>query len=385
MNGSKTDPPKTAPSQVSPQVYLLYGDDTVGKDTARARALRAIHGTHPGAIVEHFDDALQPFTEYIDKMLMPTLFGDIRIFIVSRAETLTEKELGQLNAIIKAPPDDIYVLIDIGVTGGRKKTGSDPSRTLHIATLAKDTTGRYFCRLFEKPPEYKVARWLIDNVQELCGRSIGQQEAELLVDFAGHDIATLYSELQKIDVYLDEGEPVTAGAIRQIVGSSRQMSVFELAGACGTRSAVRVLEILDSLFAVTFSAPMMLSVLYRHYSALYRLRQYAIKAPQDIKLLLKSSGGFQAKNDAAFRAGCAAGLLHKGEERKVYPVIIASGIVAQAQRYTDRELMTVMSWLLDFDVAVKTGRASGSRHEVELFCYRLLRVSELLAAGATAW
>jgi DNA polymerase III delta subunit len=366
-----------------PRVYLFSGDDTVGKDNARNRALREIRGVHSDAVVEHFDQSQQPFTDYIERMLTPTLFGDNRIFIVSRAEALTEKELEALAAITETPPDDIYVIIDIGTTDAKKKAKSDPVNKLHVAQRGKDPAGRYVCRSFDKPPEYKVAQWLIDNAQDLCGRSIGQKEAELLVDLAGYDIATLNSELQKIDVHLDNGEPVTIEAIRLIVGASRQMSVFELAAACGARNAVRVLQILDSLFAATISVPMMLSVLYRHYSALYRLRQYAVVAPQDTKSLLKSGGSFQAKNEAAFRAGCAAGLLHKGEERKVYPVIIASGIVAQAQRYADKELITIMAWLLEFDVAVKTGRISGSRHEVEFFCYRLLRVTELLA-GETA-
>ena len=90
----------------------------------------------------------------------------------------------------------------------------------------------------------------------------------------------------------------------------------------------------------------------------------------------------QAKNEAAFLIGCAAGLLRKGEERKVYPVIIASGIVGQAQQYTDEELWLILEWLLEFDVAVKTGRSAGGRREVELFCYRLLRVSLLVTDRA---
>ena len=129
---------------------------------------------------------------------------------------------------------------------------------------------------------------------------------------------------------------------------------------------------------------MIVSVLYRHYAALFRIRQYARKIPNDVKMLLGSGrGGYQAKNEAAFRIGRAAGLLRAGEERKVYPVIIASGIVSQAQHYTDNELTTIFTWLVAFDADIKTGRLSGTRRDVELFCFKLLRVSELRQTGGT--
>lgn len=367
-----------------PKAYLFSGDDTVGKDTARSRALQSIHKAHSGAIIEFYDPSEAAFAEYLDRIMMPTLFSDIRIFIVTSAESLGERELAHLDALIAAPPDDVYVIVDIGDTGKKKSAKNDPLKKLRFTERSKDTSGSVVARSFQKPPEYKVVQWLIDSTPDLCGRTISQEVATLLVDLAGHDTATLYSELQKLDVHLDDGEEVNAESVRQIVGASRQMTVFELAAACTRKDALRVLEILDSLFTTVFSIPMLLSVLYRNYSSLLRIRSYGRLQPGDIKALTRSGGNFNAKNEAAFRIGCAAGLLRPGEERKVYPVIIAPGIVAQAQQYTDEELILIIKWLLEFDVAVKTGRRRASRIEVELFCYRLMRVSALNESGVAA-
>jgi len=363
------------------RVFLFSGDDTVGKDSARIRALDTIQKAHAGVLIEFFDSAAGPFADFIDKMLTPTLFGDTRIFIVTHAESLGERELANLDTVISAPPDDVFVIVDIGDSGKKKSAKNDPAKKLRLSEREKDGSGRYVVRTFQKPPDYKVAQWLIDNSHELCGRRISKEVAELLVDLAGHDTATLNSELQKIDVHLDAGEAVDADSVRTIVGASRQMTVFELASACGRKDPLRVLEILDSLFTTVFSVPMMISVLHRHYSALLRIRYHARGNPQDIKVLTRGGGSFSAKNEAAFRVGVAAGLLHKGEERKVYPVIIASGIVAQAQQYDEAQLQLILGWLLEFDVGVKTGRIRASRMEVELFCYRLMRVAELAATG----
>jgi len=367
-----------------PKAYLFSGDDTVGKDTARAKTLQGIQKAHPGALIEFFDQSEAPFAEHLDRIMMPTLFSDIRIFIVTGAEALGERELTDLDKLITATPDDVYVVVDIGDAGKKKSAKNDPLKKLHFTERSKDTTGAFVARSFEKPPEYKVVQWVVDNVPDLCGRTISQEVAALLVDLAGHDTATLYSELQKLDVHLDEGEVVDAESVREIVGASRQMTVFELATACAKKDVLRVLEILDSLFTTVFSVPMLLSVLYKSYSALLRIRYYGRQQPGDIKALTRSGGSFTAKNEAAFRVGCAAGLLRAGEERKVYPVIIASGVVAQAELYTEAELIQIITWLLEFDVGVKTGKRHSSRLEVELFCYRLMRVSVLANAGVAA-
>ncbi len=373
--------PATTQPQVTPRVYIFSGNDTVGKDAAKEKAVRAVASCTSTLVKEHFDPATESFAEYLQRIMMPTLFAEERIFSINHAESLAESELDELDRLLAGLPGDVYIVVDIGDAGKRKGAKADPVKRLHAAERGKKEPDRFVYRDFIKPPDYKVAQWLLENVPDLCGRSIDKAAADLLVDLAGYDIAALFSEVRKIDIHLEEKQPIDSRAVEAIVGSSRQMTVFELAAACGARQAVRVLEIIDSLFSTAVSVPMVISVLYRHYGALFRIRNYARKQPQDVKMLLKAGGGgYQAKNEAAFRIGRAAGLLREGDERKVYPVMIASGIVAQAQQYTDQELETVFSWLLEFDVAVKTGRMTGSRREVELFCYRLLRVATVQPA-----
>ena len=64
----------------------------------------------------------------------------------------------------------------------------------------------------------------------------------------------------------------------------------------------------------------------------------------------------------------------EGEERKIYPVLIKSGIVEQAARFTEEELAKIFKWLLDFDVGSKTGKFEPTRQSLQLLCYRIVRV-----------
>jgi len=361
-----------------PRICVFAGSDVVSKDGARGAVVRSLQSAYPSLVMEHYDSTAESFLDYLQKMMMPTLFGDTRLFIVTHAEALSPEELRELDRLLDALPEDCYLVIDVDTSGTkRKNTKNDPVKILQAEKRNKKNPDIFIYQSYQKPPDYKVAQWLLETVPRLCGRSIDKAAADYLVDLVGYDCATLHSEVQKIDLQSDEGVSITKELIEATVGSTRQMSVFELAEACSRKQGVRVMEIIDSLFSTTCSIPTIISVLSRQYTALLRIRHYARGNPADAKVLLNKGGSYQAKNDAAFRIGCAAGLLREGEQRKVYPVIIASGIVGVAQQFADEELHTVLKWLLDFDVSVKTGRLSGSRGEVELLCYRLLRISEL--------
>ncbi|MBN1760514.1 MAG: hypothetical protein JW863_19450 [Chitinispirillaceae bacterium] len=366
-----------------PHVYIYSGSDIVGKEAVRQTTLGTVESTAGPCVKELFDSTAESFPDFLQKIITPTLFGDTRIFTINHAEKLAGNDLDSLNRILDDIPDDVYLFIDFAETGKRSAAKSTPAGKIKAKKRAADSPERFVYREFQSPPEYKVGQWLSENVPGLCGRTIDPDAVELLTDLAGRDTATLVSEIRKIDIHLDNGVPIDRQAVETVVGASRQMTAFELAAACASRQPVRVMEVIDSLFSTACSVPMIIGVLYRHYAALLRIRYYGRANPRDAKILTgKGGGNFQAKNEAAFRIGCAAGLLHEGEQRKVYPVIIAPGIVPQAQQFTDEELWRIMGWLLDFDVAIKTGRSTGSRREVELFCYRLLRVSQLAAGAA---
>lgn len=364
------------------RVAVLAGDDTIARERAKEQLVKAIRQAYPNTLIERYDSAAGTFSDYLEGMLSPSLFQEMRICIIGHAQALNDRDCAALDRTIDHLPEDIFIIVEVGDVTKGKKGASKTVQLLHAEKRAKKDPHSFLFRLFQKPPDYKIAQWLMEQVPSLCGRTISKADAEYLVDMVGYDIDLLSSEVQKIDIHLDAGSPVSRAAINTVVGASRQMTVFELAAACAAKQAQRVLTIVDSLFTTTFYGPMMISALTRHYWALFRIRQYAKNNPQDVKAFLQSKGfSNPAQNEAAFRIGCAAGLLRVGEQRKVYPVIIASGIVKQAQHYTDRELKQILAWLLEFDFGIKTGRLASSRQEVELFCFKLLRITELVQEG----
>ena len=367
-----------------PHVTVLAGDDTIGREQARSKLTKTIQASFDGVQIERYDSAVHEFSAYTEKIITPSLFQEIRIFHINHAQTLSEKELKNLDETLKYPPPDAYIIIEIDDAKKGKDAESKIYKILQIKKRAGADDGNFVYQEFAKPPEYKIAEWLVNQVPQLFNRRISKPDADLLVDLVGYEVDTLYSELQKIDIHLEPGDAVDKRAIEEVVGASRAMSVFELSSALSSKQLVRALSIVDSLYATTFSAPSMVSALFRHFWALFRIRRFADTNPQVIKSFMASKGyNNPAQNAAAFEIGKAAGLLSDGEQRKVYPVVIASGIVSQAKKFTDEELKIICKWLLEFDVGIKTGKISGTQENVQLFCYRIVRVSELIRDGFT--
>jgi DNA polymerase III delta subunit len=365
------------------RVYFLTGNDNVGREQYRNRVLDSITKLYPQSTIIRFDHAEGDFSAYTQDMLTQSLFQDTRIFIFAHGDQLQDKELKQLDKILRNPPDDSFTIIEISEE--KKSANGSALKKLQVEKRVQASPEIYQSADFQRPPDYKVGQWLISQVSSLFGRSIAKPDADFFIDLVGNDIDLLYSELQKIDLHLEPREAITRSVIEQIVGPSRQMTVFELSGELGKRNFTRALDIIDSLFATTFSAPSMIAALFRQFWALLRIRKFGQTNPGVIKTFTKSKGfNNPSQNEAALAIGIAAGLLKDGDIRKVYPVIIASGIVDQAQKFSDEELYQILRWLLEFDAGVKTGRVTPDQHEVQMLCFRIARISQLLKCDIAA-
>lgn len=364
------------------QINVFCGDETVGREKAKVKLLNSLKELHSNFTVEPFDPETDDFTAFQESILTPSLFQDTKIFIIHRAQNLTDNEIKELGRLLDDPPPDSYIIIEIDEEK-KGKGESKIAKKLNLEKRASANKNNIVVLQFPKPSEYKISQWLVEQVPSLLDRTISKVDADYLIDLAGNDLNILYSELQKIDTHLSPGEPVDHDSIQRIVGPSRQMTVFELASSLAELKLPKTLNVIDSLFTSSAFVPVMLSSVFRHFWALFRIRCFANANPQIIKRFQNAKGfNNPDQTECGLAIGRAAGLLGDGEQRRVYPVIVASGIVQQAKKFTDQELKTIFKWLLEFDYGIKTGKIEGSQEDVQMLCFKICRVTELVRDGA---
>lgn len=359
-----------------PQVIVLTGDDTIGREKAKEKIIEKLYAQFDDAIEERFDSLIESFEVFIERTITPSLFQTVRIFHIRHAQDLLSHELQRLEFILSAELPDVYIFIEFEEKNRKKNKSEGVPEKLDIKLKIKDNPAKYAYLRFEKPPDYKLAKWLMTQVQGLFHRKISKTGAEYLIDLVGNELDKLYSELQKIDIHLPDKAPIDKAAIERITGASRSMSPFELAKALGRKDLPRVLEIVDSLYNANFFAPSCISVMFKHFWNILKIRAFADENKDMVNAYFRTQYPEQTK--IAHEIGVATGSLAKSDpEKKAYPVMVLSGIIDQAVKYKYEHLKKIFTWLREFDVGVKTGQVKPTKQAFQLLCYRIVRVAQL--------
>ncbi len=361
-------------------VLVLSGDDTVGREKARDEFVHTIEETNDSIEEERFDGGREAFASFVERMMTPSLFQSVRVFSVRHARNLSPQDCESLTDVLGMDIPDVYLIVELD--DKKKKGAKDVLAALGIKGGRSTPPAGVKYLDFIRPPDYKIPEWITERVPSLFKRTISKKDAEYLVDLVGPELDTLYSELQKIDIHLPPKAAIDREAIDGITGATRTMNVFELARALGKADLPRALEIVDSLYSATFYPPTLVTALFRHFWALFRIRIYAKKNPARIKRFLDKRGAYNEKNEIGHEIGVAAGLLRPNDPvKKAYPIVILSGVVDHARTYKDPHLKCILRWLREFDIGIKTGKVAGTKEDVQILCFKIARVSVLESAA----
>ncbi|MDR2578427.1 MAG: hypothetical protein LBC70_06425 [Chitinispirillales bacterium] len=357
-----------------PRVTIATGDDSFAMELSMNGYLDSIRAKHGQCSVEHFDSASENIGAFLARAMTASLFQDIRACCILHAQSLTEKELAEIDKALDYEIPDVYIFISAEID---KKAASETKsakldKTLQLKKRSADSSIAIYS--FTKPRDYELAGWIMERVPELFKRQIGKPEAEFLAETVEYDL--IYSELHKIDMALPPGARIDRKIIQEIVGVTRTMTVYELAAALGKKDLVTALNVLDSLFVNNFHAPLLASAVFKHFWSLLKIKKYLEKKPDILRQYnSKGYGKDSPQSKAAFEIGLAAGLLAEKDRsgNKAFPVVIKSGVVAQAQTFTASSLKRILKSLQQFDVGVKTGIAESDLCSLQMLCYGIAR------------
>ena len=367
-----------------PAFTLLLGDDTISREKAKQNVIDSVRARAADALIERFDPEGKSLAAFAERVITPSLFQEVRVFIVRDAHLLKKDDLEVLKSLFAYDIADVHVVIEASVARSgkdRHRTGSKDFEQLikQYESASAAAPGKFSQFEYPQPAEYKMAQWVEAQTPLLLGRGISRKDAEYLVDLVGSDGATLYSELQKIDVFLAPKKPIGREAIETVSGATRLMTQFELAQALGTKNLVKALEIIDSLYRGSVYLPLYISAIFKHFWALFRIVIFARANAEAMKKFEASMKRFdkQTQDEIGLAIGVAAGLMTEKQRGSVYPVIVKPGLVRQAGSFTEAHYKKIFPWLKEYDIGVKTGRIDDSKIGFQLLCYKIVKASDI--------
>lgn len=158
---------------------------------------------------------------------------------------------------------------------------------------------------------------------------IDDQATELLLELAGTNLMMLTNELDKLALYVEEDQPITAEIVEKLVAKSLEQNIFTLVDHVLQRKMESAMTILHDLLRQNEEPIKILSVMAGQVRLMYQVKE------------LSRQGYSQQK---------IAGQL------KVHPFRVKLAL-EKTGKFQERELLGIMNDLAEADYKMKTGQA----------------------------
>ena len=252
-------------------VYLVLGPEEYHCDKALSILKNRV--TTPGAADfdrSVFTSGAAGATEILEAANIYPMLSKRRLVVVEDAGKFKDAEAeALLEGLASISPRSTVILTALELDKRKK----------FYKTFQKD-----FCLCeFPRLKGYALERWASAFVRQ-NGYSISAGALKRVVDVVGADLRTLASEFEKLMLYAGDEKNIPDAVINDLVGASRQQSIFDLTEAVGRRDRTGALRSLGNLLGMGEHPLVVVTMLARHCRqtliAIEGLR--ARKNPRDI-------------------------------------------------------------------------------------------------------
>ena len=304
------------------QAYLLYGEEAYLKQQYKQNLVKALNPDGDTMNFGRFAGKGIEVREIIDLCETMPFFSERRVILVEDSGFFKNK-CEELADYMKTLPD--YVILIFAESEIDKR-----SRMFKAVKNVGRVTE--FARQYEKT----LMRWAA-GILGREGKNITQKDMELLLIKTGTDMGNLRMELEKLIMYTEGRDVVTAADIEEICTTQIQNKIFEMVRAVTEKNQKRALELYYDLLTLKEPPMRILFLLAKQFRQLFLAKQYAAEG--------------LSRNEIASRLGV--------------PVFVAGNILTCARAYSAEELQAAVEDFVEAEEAVKTGRL-GDTLSVEL-------------------
>jgi DNA polymerase-3 subunit delta len=241
-------------------IYFFFGEDSFSIDTS-VSALREAVKPH---IASEFDKETfygdeKPLSDIID-FASAFPFGSEKKFIIYKEfEKVRDKK--NLRPYIESPSDFTVLLI---IHNGSIQ---NPDTVLYRTLLengfifeAKELKGK------------NLINWLIDYC-EANKKTLGPENAQILVDIVGENRSMLEAQLDKIFTFIGDKPEIILDDIRTLSSELKEYSIFDLQDAIARKDKARAMKLAFNLLEKGQEPTFIIHMLTRYFTGLARVNE----------------------------------------------------------------------------------------------------------------
>jgi len=205
-------------------VYLVCGEEAFLRRKAIEAIVAAVAGDEQQEMVlERIDGASTPLPAVLDAARSLPLFlavadGPVRVVLVSPFDPGSKADGDLLAEYLSDPVEATCLVFEAPTLDARRAAAK--LLTTHATKVQCDPPKR----------EAEVRRW-IEGAASARGFEIAPQAVTYLLEMTGFDLQQLNQELDKAELFVAGGAALEARDLENLLGRSREHSVFELTDA----------------------------------------------------------------------------------------------------------------------------------------------------------
>ncbi len=246
-------------------VYLLYGDDQYLKKHYRDVLAKKAFGGDPFFNLQVFENDVN-LQEVFDAVVQFPIMADRKSVVLSDYdfEHADKEEFERLLSLVSEANDTCVLILHFdGVTIDTKKS----DRVKKLFSAIKKVGG--VCAEINHRSITSLVKILCDGAKKR-GCTMTEISARYLIEISNSDLSTLQNELDKLCVYVGNGE-ITKDIIDAVSVKSVDASVYDYVKQiieCNTSNA---LKLLDDMFYVHIEPFLILAIVSSAYVDMYRM------------------------------------------------------------------------------------------------------------------
>ena len=311
-------------------IYLFYGEEDLLVDEAVDLVVK--HAVDADAAEFNFDlfyGADADGARIFQTASSYPFIAERRVVVVRELHKMNLKKLEPLAKYTDSPSPTTCLILAAGKVDARNKW---------LRKIKSNAITLECKRLYDN----QLPNWIKSRVKA-NGFSIDEEAVRLLHANTGNSLRDLLNELDKIYLNLNEKKEITITDIQDVVGVSREFSVFELSNYLGERKLSDTLRVLGQMLENGEPAGRILAMLLRHFVILNKVK-YGMLAGQS-----------QREIQAAAR---------------VSPYFLKDYIL-QTKNFSSRALQQAFHFFLTADIALKSS-GQKPRLILEMLIYSLI-------------
>jgi DNA polymerase-3 subunit delta len=218
-------------------IYFFYGDDNY----ALENAVKAIEKAVDPLLTSEFDKEIINAEEKTIVELMDLAsvfpFGSKKKIIILKDFDELKGDKKQFGSYVKDPaPSTVLVVIKYGKIQNHNTLPYSLLLEKNYLFEANELKGK------------ELVNWIV-RYSAKNGKTISEDNAELLLDIVGENRSMIEMQLQKIFTYLGDNKEIRLDVIKSVASQIKEYIIFDLLNAIGSMNKSKAVEILLNLLS----------------------------------------------------------------------------------------------------------------------------------------